>query len=333
VIKEVYSNLVENYLKIKKDLFFFSEGIGKDIQDKVNENWVPYTPKAGDPKGVLAVDGGMFSKEVRTGVIFVTNAEAVLHDGEKTEPKDKLARVGVFRPGNDATDMTGYVMEAMELKLALLNTSSITLMDGSIKKKVGKKVDEQYLYLLDRLKGTDRSREVLSLEMENEAEIKNSLLLENKLLISEIKKRGLSLWISKKSKSSDMFKSFYSDMTLLELFTKGTGYTKPVTHKLTTGLPEEVKELRDLAGEYSTFYVRLSKCAMILRVDSFGRISSSEIEGVIDKLSSDMIKGYPYPLIKAHSDVKVSRDDRARILSMIGRYNNLGVNWWPYQFR
>ncbi|BBG25345.1 DNA double-strand break repair nuclease NurA [Sulfuracidifex tepidarius] len=333
MIKEVYNNLVDNYLKIKKDLFAFSQEISKETQDKVNDIWVPYVPKPEDPKGVLAIDGGMFSKEVRTGVVFVVNAEAVYHDGEKTEPKDKMARVGVFKPGNDARDMTGYAMELMELKLALHNPSPLILMDGSIKKKIGKKIDERYLYLLDQLKETDKSREILSLEMKTETEIKNSLILENKLLISAIKERGRTVWISKKSRSTDVFNSFYSDMTLLELFTRGTGYTKPKIHFIDVGSIEEVPELKKLGGEYSTFYVRLSNGSMILRVDVFGRITCDEIEHIMNKLHSDSIKGYPYPLIKAHSDVKVSKDDRARILSMIGRYNNLGVSWWPSQFR
>jgi len=333
MIKEVYNSLVNNYLKIKKDLFAFSDKVSKETQEKIKDIWIEYLPKGADPKGTLAIDGGMFSKEVRTGVIFVVNAEAVTHDGEKTVPKDKMALVGAFKPGNDAKDMTGLTMEAMEIKLGILNPSPLILMDGSIRKKIGKKVDEKYAYLIDEIKSTTLSREIISLNLEDEEKKKNSLMLENKLLISKLKETASTLWISKKSKSSDVFNSFYSDMTILELFTQMPGYTKPIIHQIDEKVTGGLRELDGLKGEYSTFYIRLNKGTMILRVDMFGRVTDREIENIMDKLSSDSIKGYPYPLIKAHTEVKVSKSDRTRIMNMIGRYNNTGVNWWPYQFR
>jgi len=329
VIDKAYKELAENYDNLKDQLKTFYKDIGKDVSKRVREIWVPYISKP-SIKTYLAIDGGEFVKEMRVGTIFVVNAEAILNDGTNSEPVDSYTKVGVFRPGNLAKERVSELMAAVETKLAVKNSnkSDFILMDGSFNRKLdkGRGIESNLEYSLD---------EITSLKFYDENEMYKSLIVEKQItiskLINELDKRVL--WISKTSRSRDIFLQQISDLVILETFTYEIGYTKPICRKVN----QDELALHPLINlsdfNVCTSFIRLKKGKKILRVDIVSKdiIDEKYIQYIIDSLSAISIKGYPYPLLKAHYDVKVNARDRERIMRMLG-LSKSGVDWWPNQF-
>jgi len=329
MIDKAYKELAENYDNLKNQLKTFYKNIGKEVSNKVKEIWIPYTPKSLIKK-YLAIDGGEFVKEMRVGTIFIVNAEAILSNGINSEPIDTYTKVGVFRPGNLAKERVSELMATVETKLALKNSdkSDFILMDGSFNKKLnkGKGIESNLEYSLD---------DINSLKFYDENEMYKSLIVEKQItiskLINELDKRVL--WISKTSRSRDIFLQQLSDLVILETFTYETGYTLPVCKRINQDdlVTHPLVNLSDF--NVCTSFIRLKNGKKILRLDivSKDKIEEKHIQQIIDNLSPVSIKGYPYPLLKVHYDVKVNIKDRERITRMLG-LSRSGVDWWPNQF-
>ncbi|AWR93437.1 DNA double-strand break repair nuclease NurA [Acidianus brierleyi] len=329
MIDKAYKELAENYDNLKNQLKTFYKNIGKEVSNKVKEIWIPYTPKSSIKK-YLAIDGGEFVKEMRVGTIFIVNAEAILSNGINSEPIDTYTKVGVFRPGNLAKERVSELMATVETKLALKNSdkSDFILMDGSFNKKLnkGKGIESNLEYSLD---------DINSLKFYDENEMYKSLIVEKQItiskLINELDKRVL--WISKTSRSRDIFLQQLSDLVILETFTYETGYTLPVCKRINQDdlVTHPLVNLSDF--NVCTSFIRLKNGKKILRLDivSKDKIEEKYIQQIIDNLSPVSIKGYPYPLLKVHYDVKVNIKDRERITRMLG-LSRSGVDWWPNQF-
>ncbi len=329
MIDKAYKELAENYDNLKNQLKTYYKNIGKEVSNKVKEIWVPYIPRP-SIKTYLAIDGGEFVKELRVGTIFVVNAEAIFNNGINSEPIDTYTKVGVFRPGNLAKERVSELMATIETKLAVKNIgkSDFILMDGSFNKKLdkGKGIESNLEYSLD---------DITSLKFYDENEMYKSLIVEKQItiskLINELDKRVL--WISKTSRSRDIFLQQLSDLVILETFTYDTGYTLPICKKVNQNDLASHPLINLLDFNRCTSFIRLKNGKKILKVDivSKDEIDEKYIQQIIDNLSQVSIKGYPYPLLKVHYDARVNMKDRERIIRMLG-LSKSGVEWWPNQF-
>lgn len=333
MIKKVYEEIGKDYGNIINKLRFYYESIKDIVMPSIKNVWNVYVPTSKSTSiKYVAVDGGMFMKSIRTGTVYVVNAEALLYTDNKSTPLSTFSKVGVFQPGNLDKERVDTLMEIGELKVALESAanSDILLMDGSIKKKA-ENLEEviqsnQPLELIEQL-------DTLTFNSEKDMliyllSVKESLL--NKLVSSYSNKL---LWISKNSKSRDLVKKYISDkieisdVSVLEAFTSEPGYSLPLLSEVVIG---------DKIYSVVTTYIRLCKGCKVLRVDividSSKSFNENDIRGILDSLEPSSVEGYPYPLIKVHSDVKVNKEDRKRILNILG-FNTLpSAHWWPRQF-
>ncbi|BCU69231.1 hypothetical protein KN1_05280 [Stygiolobus caldivivus] len=302
------------------------------IKDKLEKVWIPYSPQTGiTPKKVLAVDGGLWSKETRSGVIFIADAEAVLMSDGNIIRLDDKALIDVFRPGNKAKERASLIMQLLELQLAIKNgnKADLILLDGSISKKVGRHKTDLKISDVDDLFSLD---DIASLkERESEEKMHKYLVAENQIALSIlIEKYGDKvLFVSKNSKTSDIFNQGYSDVIILELFTQGIGYSEPIEkviedkYILSLGASKILSNLK-----YYTSFIRLDNEGKILRLDFLKR---SNLIDFINSLIPICVRGYPYPLLEVHKDVRISREDIKRIMRLLG-IKPKQEEWWPSQF-
>lgn len=327
MIKEVYESLLSKRNDIERQLQLLDQIKRDEILNKVKEKWKDYEPKQLQAN-FIAVDGGLWIKELRSGFVYVINAEVVKAEGLNVVPLDSSVNIGVLRPGNLAKERISLLMQLMELKLALKhgNETNYILIDGSIVKKVG---DKKFLNKINILDDIEINEKIYSLEENNEELMYKYLIAENNIvtlrLIQEY--RDKLLWISKNSKSTELFKENVSDISLLELFTNKSGYTEPLEKKISGKNLISDKASKILDGEvFYSAYLRLAEGQRILKVDMFNK----NVERIIDVLSTISIKGYPYPLLKVHTDVKISRQDRERIQQLLN-IRKRTTEWWPNQ--
>lgn len=221
-------------------------------------------------------------------------------------------------------------MAVMELKLALANGAKgdWILVDGSLKKKLGevKPLETNFEFVEGEIKG---------LEQEDEDIMLSHLIFEKQVYLTELIKRYGSkvVWISKVSRSRDLFHHDLSDVTLLETFTSSPGFSTTKCRPIVRGEIEGGDPRKDLEKvEVCSFYARLDKDENVLRFDIIGRSDEQFIQQLLSDLQSVSVKGYPYPLVRVHYDVKVSSRDRKRIIEILNLKRKRSVDWWPGQF-
>lgn len=328
MINKAYEELTRKYNDIQEKLRFFKERLEDKIIEIVKSNWVDYEPVP-ISKSFLAIDGGEFVKETRYGTIFVVNAEAILSKGlETNEEVDGEVKVGVLSPGNLGEERVEEIMSILELSLAVKHgdKGDLILMDGSLIKKLGKAKD---------IMGEENPNLDDIIYYKDEKESYNQLILNKQIILSRlVQKYGdKTLWISKNSKGKDIFEQEISDIAILETFTDNPGFTKPKVHHIKSENLAKNREVEILDGmEFTTFLTRLEKGQKVLRIDVIGRIDQEIIKEIMNSLYSVSINGYPYPLLKAHFDVKISKDDRTRILTLFNLKKRHGNSWMPSQF-
>ncbi|BDC18303.1 DNA double-strand break repair nuclease NurA [Acidianus sp. HS-5] len=326
MIEKAYEEFTNNYSKILEKIRFYSSSINDSVKEHLKKIWINYEPEP-VKSSFIAIDGGEFVKELRVGTVFLANAEAVYGEGVNVSPLDNEIKMGVFRPGNLAKERVSEIMSVLELSLALRNgnKAEYVLMDGSLKKKLGNGKDiEEEEKDLDEIINCD-----------NEERSFRRLILKSQILICRLIQNydGKVLWVSKNSRGRDLFGESLSDIAVIESLTENPGFTLPFVHTIDRKNLVNNKEVKSLEGtEITSFYVRLEKGQRVLKVDLTGRIEEEEIKKIINNLHSVSIKGYPYPLLKVHYDVKVNKEDRQRILSILGLNHIRGNSWWPNQF-
>lgn len=329
MIKDVYELLLVNKETIQNKMRLLSELQDNSLNNKIREKWVEYCPSENSTSTLLAIDGGMWIKELRHGFVYVVNAEVVKAEGFNIVPLDSLALVDVIRPGNLARERISLIMQLLELKLAYKHAeeADYILFDGSIVKKIGNIKFKSKITLLDDLDIT--SQKIFSLDEKDEESMYLYLIAENHLLISSLieKYKDKLVWVSKNSKSTELFNESVSDVSLLELFTKSCGYStfSQKTIKEENILSDKASKILGNQVFYST-YVRLKEEEKVLKIDIF----NTDIKKIFNVLYSVNVKGYPFPLLKVHTDVKVSKDDRERIQQLLN-IKKRNIEWWPNQ--
>ncbi|WP_338603863.1 DNA double-strand break repair nuclease NurA [Sulfolobus tengchongensis] len=337
MIRKIYDMLIKNQREIKNQIYNTANYLKQEIQEKIKEYWNNYTPNTQlGQLEFVAVDGGSFSKAMRIGIIYAVGAESVIGDKGGVKPLGEDGRIGIFKPGNDAQERISLLMEALELLLALKDgkLGDYVLMDGSLNKKIGKKVDIQK-FSKDELNLVENVDIDSIINLKDEEKMKDLLTLTNQLLISKIIEEydGKVLWISKTSRSRDLFDTDYPDITVFELFTEETGFSNPIVKNIASEKVSNYDKVEILKNmEYSTFYARLDKGKRVIRIDITGRIDENIAKDIIDSISGISVKGYPFPLLKAHIDVRFSKSDREKIIRMIGSRLYKNIEWWPTQF-
>jgi NurA-like 5'-3' nuclease len=295
----------------------------------VRKRWISYTPNK-SLKRYLAIDGGEYVKELRVGTIYVVNAEALLSEGMETKPVDKFSKVGVFRPANYAKERVSELMATAEVKLALKNgeRADLILMDGSFSKKLGNAngMESRLDFNVDG---------IASLSLKDENEMYRSLVVEKQVVISRLLNTygSKALWISKTSRNMDMFHRGLPDIVVLETFTEEVGYTSPECKGVDVTKLAYHPEVNLQSFVVCRSFIRLKRASKVLKLDVVSKLPIDEafVRKVIDDLSAVAVKGYPYPLLKVHFDVKIKKGDRERITRMLGLHKP-GVDWWPNQF-
>ncbi len=316
MIDELYWKLVQRKDEIisKSKAFYIDKR--DEIKAKLDETWIPYCPEP-NAKEVLAVDGGMWMKELRTGTIYAIDAVAVAGRGLSWDVRDSESDVGFLAPGRDARDLVNLLMEVSELKLAFRNAKDfeLVLMDGGIKNRLkrSRDVDLQSI-VIDPKEPTVPKGESDEERLENAKREQRTYLHR---LLSDYKDK--LVWISKRSRSNSVFEMDYPDEVFLEAFTSECGYTKPRALRAST-----------LPGTFSYSYVRLERDERVLRVEFFG--GEETLKRLIPILRSSQIKGYPVQLIQAHVKARFSRADRKRLESVL-RPSFGGPEWWPSQLK
>lgn len=334
MIRKVYEDLGKNYSNIINRIKFYYDSMKETVEPIVKKVWNIYYPSNTNLIRYIAVDGGMFTKSVRTGTIYVVNAEALLYDNKlASTPVSIFSKVGVMQPGNLDKERVDELMEIGELKVALdsVDKGDLLLMDGSIKKKHEKNGS---IISIESSSPLELIEELDKLKFESESDMLNYLIGVKESLLTRLVESysDKTMWISKNSKSRDLFKKFISDIevsdvAVLEVFSSEPGYSMPITSSINIG---------SMKFNIITTYIRLCKGCKVLRMDivlkEISSFRDSIIKNIMNSLNSVSVEGYPYPLIKAHSDVKVNRDDRKRILSMLGLNTIPSAHWWPRQF-
>jgi len=325
MIKEIYEQLIRNKEEIERQLRFLDKS--EELEKKIKEKWVDYTPKEAIGK-FIAVDGGEWTKDLRSGTFYVVDAEVIKAEGYDITILDAKGRIGVLKPGNHAKEIVSLMMQLLELKLAYMhgNEADYILLDGSLIKKIGDHEFKEKISILDDIEINDTT---YALEEPNESLMYKYLIAENHVILSRLieKFRDKLIFVSKRNRSTELFNESFSDMALLDLFTSDTGYTRPL-EKMINGrnlLSQMASEKLD-GVKYYSFYTRLSKGSKVLKIDMF----TSDIEKIVDLLSTISIKGYPYPLLKVHIDARISREDRERIQQILN-IKKRNAEWWPNQ--
>lgn len=337
MIGKIYDMLIQNHQQLKDQIYDIARYLEKEIGEKISNVWIEYEPNSSlNEKKFVAVDGGSFTKAMRIGIIYTVDAEVVRGDKEKVEIINEDGRIGIFKPGNDAKERANLLMEALELKLALESgkLGDYLLLDGSLTNKIGKKINTEKISKeeLNIVESIDIDK-IISIK--NEEKMRELLQLLNQFLITRVLEEydGNVLWISKTSRSRELFSTDYPDITVLELFTNSSGFTKPYIKTINQEKVSDVYELEFLRKmEYSVFYTRLGKGNKIIKIEIAGRIDESIAKEIIDDLSEVAIKGYPFPLLKVHMDVRISQNDRKRIIKLLGSKIHKDIEWWPSQF-
>ncbi|BBD72314.1 hypothetical protein HS1genome_0703 [Sulfodiicoccus acidiphilus] len=291
MIKKVLEQVTLHWPEVCADPLPSPNSFPDRVKLAVRESWKEFTPSPVQAS-VAAVDGGMFYRETRGGVIYAVDAEVLVHD-ETTRVLLEDARVGVLRPGKNGKDVVGAHMSMMELRLASnsLDSADLVLMDGSLKAKLN-------LLKKDSL---------------------NELKVDLTRAIDPVIHAPNVLWISKTSRASSMGLG-YPDHYLYEVLTASPGFS-------------DLREVR-LGSFFNVTllesFVRLEKGGPVLKLEW---TSGADIKELLSLLTSvPIIRGYPYPLLKVHFDVRFGTEDRETILSTLGLKVDKVADWWPSQF-
>lgn len=330
MIKEIYEQLVSNKAEIEKQLQFLDDIRNLEIEKKVKEKWVKYSPKEATGK-FIAIDGGEWVKDLRSGTLYVVDAEVIKAEGYKITKLDARGFIGVLKlkSGDAAKELVSLIMQLLELKLAYKygNEADYILLDGSLSKKIGDREFKEKDSTLDDI--DINNDKIYALEESNEALMHKYLIAENHVVISHLieKYKDKLLWIAKNSRSTELFDENISDIALLDTLTSETGYTKPLEKSINGKNLLSLMATKKLDNmKYYSSYVRLSKGGRVLKIDMF----TNDIEKIVDLLSTISIRGYPYPLLKVHTDVKITRQDRERIQQILN-IKKITSEWWPNQ--
>ena len=117
--------------------------------------------------------------------------------------------------------------------------------------------------------------------------------------------------ISKTSTSTDIFHSIIPDMAILDKFTEGEGYSKPVYKKLNSEVKRDFPVSNNFFRNlwFTIVFARLEKNKNIIKIELPYHANENEIKRILSIIKSNSTEGYPFLLKKAHHDVVIKHKD------------------------
>ncbi len=284
---------------------------GEDSLDPeiVLQYWNSYEPK--QVKASLSASDGSYNtlEYVDKKLVFLSSAGVHYDRSWNVSRKHNLEHLverNRIKP-NYLNDFLSMRMSTLELRTALdmlekLRDTDILLLDGSLGNLMKRfkpnedwlndEYDEEGLHLLEETYG--KFRQTLS----------ELILRRNDLLIVGVSKTMLSekIKIVKDIPIHDAF--------LFSFFTEDVGYSQP-------------KELEEEGIALTYFYVRFSKERRIYRLEVLRSIAQIDMEFVMDALCTASVRGYPFPLRRAHDECTITKNDMKHVQSMLKPYLDL----------
>lgn len=315
MIDDLYWKIMQKKDEILNASRGYSLRKGDYLEAKLKEVWISYCPEP-ESREVLAVDGGMWVKEIRAGALYAIDAVAIKGRGLDWDVKDSDSDVGFVSPGKDAKELVSILMEISELKLAFRNSkdADLVLMDGGLAKKL-KKSERVSTHSID----LDPYKPTRPEGKDDEERLENALREQRTYIFHMLSShKDKVVWISKRSRGNNVFGTDYPDEVVLEALTEDCGYTKP--------RPLKVK----LPVTFSYSYVRLERGERVLRLEFFG--GEERLREILSALRPTQIKGYPIQLLQAHAKARFSKADRKRLESLLRPLFG-GPEWWPSQLK
>jgi len=317
---------------------------------RVEDCWVECD--FGEVEGcVVGVDGGRNWVECRSFVLYVVDAEAVVFERGEEKGTVKMFDVDVLYPHRHVEDRVASYSEILEGKVAYAALRGMDVdflfMDGSLigvlirppfrgytlgwgferelECYVDEMVDSWGMVLDEAVFSKRMLGKIVSAYRDAGGAAASFLESSEKLLVYRklIDDYGSRLvFVSKTSRGCDYFRSFRSDISIFSEFTKSSGYSEPLHLEIS----DKVKWRFPVFNEYfrglkvTVFYARLEEHGPVLRFEVPGVIDKGKVEEVLAQASAYSVSGYPYPLRKAHSEVKVSDEEAERVFRLVGFY-------------
>lgn len=332
MIDKGYEELVSKIDEIKSKILHSDYLKNEAVKEKVRKNWVPYKPRK-EEKSFIAIDGGEFIKDLRSTTFYFADAEVIKWSSGEVEVLEGkvLTDVLMSKEGKEFDkEIVSLIMQLLELKLAYKygDSADYILLDGSLVKKIGSYKFKEKEFRLDDI-GTDDKIYAIEMAGNDEKLLLRYLIAENHTVIARLieKYKQKLLFISKDSRSKELFNERLGDMALFDLFTTLPGHSNLLTKVISGMNLISLKASEKLDGEkYFSSYIRLDEGEKVLKIDMF----TNNVERVMDVLSVVNVKGYPYPLLRVHIDAKISREDRRKILQVLNIKKGT-FEWFPSQ--
>ncbi|MEM1885142.1 MAG: DNA double-strand break repair nuclease NurA [Candidatus Jordarchaeales archaeon] len=300
---------------------------------------------------VVGVDGGRNWIECKNFVLYIVDAEAVIFEDEVEKGSLKVLDVDLLYPHRHVEDRVASYSEILEGKAAYKalqeRSDGTVFMDGSIigvlirppfrgyalgwdfERELKEYVDIMASSWSEVLEDAIFSKRMLEdvVKEYGEAGGAAASFLENaeKLLVYRrlLEEHGRRLvFVSKMSRGCDYFKFSKSDMSIFGECTKGAGYSLPlhleISNKVKWRFPVFNEYFRDF--KVTMFYARLEERGPVLRFEVPGFADEGKVEDVLAQAVAYSVSGYPYPLRKAHEEVKVSDEEARRVFRLVGFY-------------
>ncbi|RLF07639.1 MAG: hypothetical protein DRJ64_02585 [Thermoprotei archaeon] len=303
---------------------------------------------------IAAVDGSMNYKLYKGFIIYAVGSEGVLLDNDRISDVKQLGDVDVLIPFWLPEERIKLYMSILEMKNAIYmlvkNSRAFVLIDGSLSNlimrpiryvysntEINRKIEEEYFETLqddiEKLRNSIVSKNYTQEVFErykdeygvSEAQAACfyleyiEYLLSLRCLLSKYSERIIS--VAKNSEDRSIFKLAISDIAYLDVITKTPGFTQGeniVIKTIKRKLPVFWDFFKNL--EFTVIYVRFSRGGPMLKLEIPYTLRSLSIVDILKTLQYTCVDGYPYPLMKAHRDVKITNKDMEAITKMLSVY-------------
>lgn len=303
---------------------------------------------------IAAVDGSMNYKLYKGFIIYAVGSEGVLLDNDRISVVKQLGDVDVLIPFWLPEERIKLYMSILEMKNAIYmlvkNSRAFVLIDGSLSNlimrpiryvysntEINRKIEEEYFETLqddiEKLRNSIVSKNYTQEVFErykdeygvSEAQAACfyleyiEYLLSLRYLISKYSEKIIS--VAKNSEDRSIFKLAISDIAYLDVITKTPGFTQGeniVIKTIKRKLPVFWDFFKNL--EFTVIYVRFSRGGPMLKLEIPYTLRSLSIVDILKTLQYTCVDGYPYPLMKAHRDVKITNKDMEAITKMLSVY-------------
>ena len=349
MLDSLYTEAIRKKNQLNEDIEEIFDG-----EIDIKSNWFDEKIIPSDSKMVLAAGDGSFNKKKFMGFNFyAVAAESLIYNPNDEDSRLKTIEsieLDILPRKSFVDDRLRNMMSIFELKTALKSFKNHNIDyymdDGSIlgdlirpipiENKIPSHFNKNIINMInDRLQKEIESDELKIssfkfkeefnelFEAENVDEYALTTYLEN--LENLISLRNLLRYnekiiaISKTSTSTDLFHANVPDMAILDRFTRGEGFTKPIYKKVTN----EVKRDFPIANEFfrglwfTIFFTRLENNKNIIKIELPFYATKEDIRKILSVIKSNSTEGYPFLLKRAHRDVVIKHKDIESLSTII----------------